>query len=37
MNYVALHIWPIDGRPARELTALQRTISPLTVGAGIER
>ena len=36
MNYVALHIWPTVDAPVAELTALQRTISPLTVGAGIE-
>jgi len=36
MNYVALHIWPTVDAPVSELTALQRTISPLTVGAGIE-
>ncbi|HEX8079204.1 MAG TPA: carboxyl transferase domain-containing protein [Jatrophihabitans sp.] len=36
MNYVALHVWPTVDAPVSELTALQRTISPLTVGAGIE-
>ncbi|MEO6500312.1 MAG: biotin carboxylase N-terminal domain-containing protein, partial [Jatrophihabitantaceae bacterium] len=36
MNYVALHVWPTIDAPVSELTALQRTISPLTVGAGIE-
>ncbi|WP_408667325.1 carboxyl transferase domain-containing protein [Jatrophihabitans sp.] len=36
MNYVGLHIWPTVDAPVSELTALQRTISPLTVGAGIE-
>ncbi|MBV9822936.1 MAG: fused acetyl/propionyl-CoA carboxylase subunit alpha/methylmalonyl-CoA decarboxylase subunit alpha, partial [Actinobacteria bacterium] len=36
MNYVALHIWPTVDAPVSELTDLQRTISPLTVGAGIE-
>ena len=36
MNYVALHVWPTIDAPVSELTDLQRTISPLTVGAGIE-
>jgi acetyl/propionyl-CoA carboxylase alpha subunit/acetyl-CoA carboxylase carboxyltransferase component len=36
MNHVFLHIWPVIDAPLDELTALQRTISPLTVGAGIE-
>ena len=36
MNYVFLHIWPVIDAPVEELTALQRTIAPLTVGAGIE-
>jgi acetyl/propionyl-CoA carboxylase alpha subunit/acetyl-CoA carboxylase carboxyltransferase component len=36
MNYVFLHIWPVIDAPLDELTALQRTIAPLTVGAGIE-
>jgi acetyl-CoA carboxylase carboxyltransferase component len=35
MNYVALHVWPTVDAPVSELTDLQRTISPLTVGAGI--
>jgi acetyl/propionyl-CoA carboxylase alpha subunit/acetyl-CoA carboxylase carboxyltransferase component len=36
MNYVFLHIWPAIDAPVEELTAMQHTISPLTVGAGIE-
>lgn len=36
MNYVSLQIWPVIDAPLHELTALQSTISPLTVGAGIE-
>jgi acetyl/propionyl-CoA carboxylase alpha subunit/acetyl-CoA carboxylase carboxyltransferase component len=36
MNHVFLHIWPIIDAPVAELTALQRTIAPLTGGAGIE-
>jgi acetyl/propionyl-CoA carboxylase alpha subunit/acetyl-CoA carboxylase carboxyltransferase component len=36
MNHVFLHIWPVVDAPLDEITALQRTISPLTAGAGIE-
>jgi len=36
MNLVSLQIWPVIDAPLDELTALQKTISPLTVGAGIE-
>ncbi|HET7475052.1 MAG TPA: carboxyl transferase domain-containing protein [Dermatophilaceae bacterium] len=36
MNHVWLHIWPVVEAGLDELAALQRTISPLTVGAGIE-
>ncbi|MGI8665057.1 MAG: carboxyl transferase domain-containing protein [Jatrophihabitans sp.] len=36
MNWVSLQIWPVIDAPLNELTALQSTISPLTVGAGIE-
>ena len=36
MNSISLHIWPVIDAPLDELTALQKTISPLTVGAGIE-
>ncbi|MDQ2959307.1 MAG: fused acetyl/propionyl-CoA carboxylase subunit alpha/methylmalonyl-CoA decarboxylase subunit alpha, partial [Actinomycetota bacterium] len=36
MNYVSLQIWPVIDAPLHELTALQSTISPLTVGAGID-
>jgi acetyl/propionyl-CoA carboxylase alpha subunit/acetyl-CoA carboxylase carboxyltransferase component len=36
MNHVFLHIWPVIDAPLEELTTLQRTIAPLTAGAGIE-
>ena len=36
MNHVFLHIWPVIDAPLEELTALQRTIAPLTAGAGVE-
>jgi acetyl/propionyl-CoA carboxylase alpha subunit/acetyl-CoA carboxylase carboxyltransferase component len=36
MNHVFLHIWPVIDAPLAELTTLQRTIAPLTAGAGIE-
>ena len=36
MNHVWLHIWPVIDAPLQELTALQRTLAPLTAGAGIE-
>ncbi|HYJ76656.1 MAG TPA: biotin/lipoyl-containing protein, partial [Kineosporiaceae bacterium] len=36
MNHVWLYIWPIIDAPVEELTALKRTVAPLTVGAGIE-
>jgi len=36
MNHVFLHIWPVIAAPLDELTALQRTIAPLTSGAGVE-
>ncbi|GAB2672435.1 ATP-binding protein [Thalassiella azotivora] len=36
MNHVWLHIWPVVEAPLEELTALKRTISPLTAGVGIE-
>jgi acetyl/propionyl-CoA carboxylase alpha subunit/acetyl-CoA carboxylase carboxyltransferase component len=36
MNHVWLHIWPVIDAPLEELTALQRTVAPLTAGAGIE-
>ena len=36
MNHVFLHVWPVIAAPLDELTALQRTIAPLTSGAGIE-
>ena len=36
MNHVWLHLWPVIDAPVEELTALKRTIAPLTVGAGIQ-
>ncbi len=36
MNHVWLHIWPVIDAPVEQLTALQRAIAPLTVGAGVE-
>ncbi|MGZ4589583.1 MAG: ATP-binding protein [Actinomycetes bacterium] len=36
MNHVFLHIWPVIDAPLEELASLQRTLAPLTVGAGIE-
>jgi len=36
MNHVFLQIWPVIDAPLDELTALQRTIAPLTAGAGVE-
>jgi acetyl-CoA carboxylase carboxyltransferase component len=36
MNHVWLHIWPVVDAQLGELASLQRTIAPLTVGAGIE-
>jgi acetyl/propionyl-CoA carboxylase alpha subunit/acetyl-CoA carboxylase carboxyltransferase component len=36
MNHVFLHIWPVIDAQLAELTTLQRTIAPLTAGAGIE-
>ena len=36
MNHVWLHIWPVVDAQLDELSALQRTIAPLTAGAGIE-
>ncbi len=36
MNHVWLYIWPTIHAPVEELTALRRTIAPLTVGAGVE-
>jgi len=36
MNHVFLHIWPVVDAPLDELTALQRSIAPLTTGAGVE-
>jgi acetyl/propionyl-CoA carboxylase alpha subunit/acetyl-CoA carboxylase carboxyltransferase component len=36
MNHVWIHIWPVIDAPVQELTALRRSIAPLTVGAGVE-
>jgi len=36
MNHIFLQVWPVIDAPIEELTALQRTIAPLTAGAGIE-
>jgi len=36
MNHVWIHIWPVIDAPVQELTALRRTVAPLTVGAGVE-
>src|SRR3954451_8982886 len=36
MNHVWFYIWPLIDAPVEELTALKRTVAPLTVGAGIE-
>jgi acetyl/propionyl-CoA carboxylase alpha subunit/acetyl-CoA carboxylase carboxyltransferase component len=36
MNQVWLHIWPVVDAQVDEVSALQRIIAPLTVGAGIE-
>jgi len=36
MNHVFLHVWPVIAAPLDELTALQRSIAPLTSGAGVE-
>ncbi len=35
-NHVWLHIWPVVDAPLEELTALKRTISPLTAGVGVD-
>ena len=35
-NHVWLYIWPVIDTPVEELTALRRTIAPLTVNAGVE-
>ncbi|MGH3356001.1 MAG: carboxyl transferase domain-containing protein, partial [Nocardioidaceae bacterium] len=36
MNHVWLHVWPVVDAALEELAPLQRTIAPLTAGAGIE-
>jgi acetyl/propionyl-CoA carboxylase alpha subunit/acetyl-CoA carboxylase carboxyltransferase component len=36
MNHVWVHIWPVVDADIDQLTALQRKITPLTDGAGIE-
>jgi acetyl/propionyl-CoA carboxylase alpha subunit/acetyl-CoA carboxylase carboxyltransferase component len=35
-NHVFLHIWPVIDAPLEELASLQRTLAPLTAGAGID-
>jgi acetyl/propionyl-CoA carboxylase alpha subunit/acetyl-CoA carboxylase carboxyltransferase component len=36
MNHIWLHIWPVLEAPVEELTALKRTIAPLTHGVGLQ-
>jgi acetyl/propionyl-CoA carboxylase alpha subunit/acetyl-CoA carboxylase carboxyltransferase component len=36
MNHVWVHVWPVIDAELDQLTALQRGIAPLTVGAGID-
>jgi acetyl/propionyl-CoA carboxylase alpha subunit/acetyl-CoA carboxylase carboxyltransferase component len=36
MNHIWLHIWPVLEAPVQELTALKRTIAPLTHGVGLQ-
>ncbi|HEY6798011.1 MAG TPA: carboxyl transferase domain-containing protein [Kineosporiaceae bacterium] len=36
MNHVWIQLWPVIEAPVEELTALQTTVAPLTVGAGVE-
>jgi len=36
MNHVWIHLWPVIDAPVQELTALRRTVAPLTAGAGVE-
>jgi acetyl/propionyl-CoA carboxylase alpha subunit/acetyl-CoA carboxylase carboxyltransferase component len=36
MNHVWLYVWPVIDAPVEQLTALKRTIAPLTAGAGVE-
>jgi acetyl/propionyl-CoA carboxylase alpha subunit/acetyl-CoA carboxylase carboxyltransferase component len=35
-NHIWLHIWPVLEAPVEELTALKRTIAPLTHGVGLQ-
>jgi acetyl/propionyl-CoA carboxylase alpha subunit/acetyl-CoA carboxylase carboxyltransferase component len=35
-NHVWIHLWPVIDAPVQELTALRRTVAPLTVGAGVD-
>ncbi len=35
MNHVFLYVWPVVDAPLEELTSLQRSIAPLTGGAGL--
>ncbi|MBL8932883.1 MAG: ATP-grasp domain-containing protein [Kineosporiaceae bacterium] len=36
MNHIWLYIWPVIDAELEQLTALRRSIAPLTVGAGVE-
>jgi acetyl/propionyl-CoA carboxylase alpha subunit/acetyl-CoA carboxylase carboxyltransferase component len=36
MNHVWVHVWPVISTDLDQITALQRGIAPLTVGAGID-
>jgi acetyl/propionyl-CoA carboxylase alpha subunit/acetyl-CoA carboxylase carboxyltransferase component len=36
MNHIWLHIWPVLEAPVEELTALKRTVAPLTHGVGLQ-
>jgi acetyl-CoA carboxylase carboxyltransferase component/pyruvate/2-oxoglutarate dehydrogenase complex dihydrolipoamide acyltransferase (E2) component len=36
MNHIWLHIWPVLEAPVEELTALKRTIAPITHGVGLQ-
>ncbi|MCW2647947.1 MAG: Carbamoyl-phosphate synthase chain ATP-binding protein [Pseudonocardiales bacterium] len=36
MNHVWVHVWPVIDAELDQLTALQRGIAPMTVGAGID-
>ncbi|HET9655776.1 MAG TPA: carboxyl transferase domain-containing protein [Kineosporiaceae bacterium] len=36
MNHIWLHIWPVLEAPVEELTALKKTVAPLTHGVGLQ-